>query len=297
MRDINTLSEFIRIDSQKLPTHIQIVQRDISGGSTSYADLQEIDKHDDVESIMLSGLNQEVFERFVTDYGRRFKGIYLWKCPKIVNLAPLGQLEGLEYLAIFWNQRAETLWDMARNTALRGLSFMDFSRLHRLDCLATAPSLEEVRFGAEIWDGLIVETLEPLARCRRLRMLDFSAKTLIDGRIEPLAKIPSLAKLKFPGKFFMTEQVAWLKARLGQRVACDMLAPCWTIDEPIELDGKRRDTFIVGKRKPFLSSTEDAEQIARYVAKFHALVAEYAADPSLAPPVIRVARREPKKGA
>lgn len=294
MRHIDTLAGFIRIDRSRIPTHVEIVQRDVSGGSTCYGDLSEIAKHEQAESIKLSGLNQEVFERFVADYGGRFKGIYLWKCPKIASLAPLGQLEELEYVAIFWNQRAETLWDMTRNTALRGFSFMDFSRLHHLDCLATAPSLEEVRFGDEVWNGLTVESLEPLARCKRLRTLDFSAKTIVDGRIEPLAAIPAIEWLRFPGNFFMTEQVAWLKARLGERVACQTLAPYWTIDNPLELNGKNRDTFIVGKRKPFLSSSEDAEKIAMYVAKFESLVAEYSEHPELPPPVMRFAQRVAK---
>jgi hypothetical protein len=258
--------------------------------------LRELDKHDDVESVMLAGFNQEAFERFIEDHGRRFKGIYLQASQRIASLAPLGELEDLEYFAVDWNQRAETLWDMKRNTALRGLSLMGFTRLHRLDCLATAPSLEELRFGNELWESWVLDTLEPLSRCRRLRALEFSIKKLVDGRIEPLAEIPLLEQLCFPPPFFMTEQVAWLKARLGERVVSDRLAPFVTPASPLEQDGKVFDTVIIGKRKPLLSSRDDAERIARYVARFHALVTEYTENPDLAPPVIKIARRKSKKG-
>jgi hypothetical protein len=74
---------------------------------------------------------------------------------------------------------------------------------------------------------------------------------------------------------FSTEQIAWLKAHLPSNIESKVLQPTSRIDEPLEIDGKKKDTFIIGKRKPFLSSRDDSDKIKKYIENFNRLYIWY----------------------
>ena len=294
MKNVKNLEDFKIICNNSTPLHINLVEREISGGSLSIERINTIDEFEDAESIQLSGLDQKSFEYFISNYGNRFKGIAFWKCPRISDLSPLASLTNIEFLTYFWNQRATSLWNMKRNINLRGISIYDFSRLHTLEELPTAAALEELQFGDAVWDGLVLESLSPLAKCKKLKKLTFSAKKLLDGKIEPLGAISNIREIDFPMNFFNTEQVAWLKAHLPEDVESSVLIPYNRIEEPFEIDGKKRDTFIIGKRKPFLSWEEDRKRIDGYINKFNKLVEQYRSCKDLNPPPIKYAVRKKK---
>jgi hypothetical protein len=138
--------------------------------------------------------------------------------------------------------------------------------MHDISQISASPALEELHFGDMIWVKYILNTLDPLKECTSLKNLSFTAKKILDGRIEPLASLNKLEKLSFPSNLFTTEQVAWLKAHLPQTLK---LEPYWKLDRPILLSGKRKNTFITGKRKPFLAQVEDKARIRKYVQKFN----------------------------
>src|SRR5574338_562956 len=126
--------------------------------------------------------------------------------------------------------------------------------MHYISEVADAPALEDLRFGDRVWSKYILNTLGPIGECTTLKSLAFSAKKILDGRIEPLARLRQLEHLWFPSNIFSTEQVAWLKAHLPTTVVSTVLNAYRTIDRPLRISGKEKDTWIVGKGKPFLSS-------------------------------------------
>jgi hypothetical protein len=67
---------------------------------------------------------------------------------------------------------------------------------------------------------------------------------------------------------FTTEQVAWLKAHLPNTITSKELNPYWTFEKPLTINEKVKDTFIVGKRKPFLDSVQDKARIKKYIQQF-----------------------------
>ena len=71
--------------------------------------------------ISVNGLTQDTFEYLIAHYGSQFKVINFWKCPLVHDLTALESLPGIEYIVYFWNQKAEHLWDLSRNTSLKGL--------------------------------------------------------------------------------------------------------------------------------------------------------------------------------
>jgi hypothetical protein len=251
------------------PWMLNLVLPEIGGGKATAKDLEPISERPDATAITISGLDQDTFEHFVSGYGRQFAGIHFWKCPRIADLSPLQDLPQLTHVAFYWNQRTTRLWDLSATPSLRGLHFEDFTRLNILDDLAAGSSLEELGFGNAVWVTSAYETLDPLAGLGRLRHLDFSAKHILDDRIQPLASLTALESVSFPTRLFTTEQCAWLRARLPVTATGRVLEPSMKLDKPL-VNGK--DTLIIGKRKPWLNSGKDAERIARYEAQFWQLV-------------------------
>ena len=270
---MKNLDYYLRLNSAKADpaTHLSLVQRDVSGGRISHEAIDVIAQHPEVSEITISGLKQDTFEYFVLHYGRQFKSIHFWKCPLVADLSALESLADLEYILFFWNQRAERLWDFSRTPSLKGLAFDDFTRMHDLADLEHASSLEELHFGDMIWTKYILNSLSPLAACKSLKHLDFSARKILDARIEPIASLRSLERLGFPANLFTTEQVAWLKAHLPPTVESNVLAGHWSMKHPVHVSDKDKDTVIVGKRKPLLDSARERERLDRYLSQFDAM--------------------------
>lgn len=250
---------------------------DVSGGVLETSEIDDIKNHPEIDSIRIMGLKQDTFEYFVEKYGQQFKAIYFFKNKSIKDLSILSSLQKVEFIGYFFNQGCDRLWDMNRNFALKGLSINDFSKLHSINDIVTAPNLEFFDFGNMVWDKMILDSLKPLAKTK-LKYLRFNAKKIIDNDITPIGKIMTLEELHFPTKLFEMEQIAWLTAKLD-KVKSSSLGPYHRIDKPIEWKScsgvKMKDTFIHGKGKPFLDSNIDRNRINKYVQEFEQMVDKY----------------------
>jgi len=263
--------------------HLNLVLRDVGGGRQTRQGLDAIAEVPSATALNVSGLDQAGFEYLVTRHAERLTAIHFWKCPRIVDLSPLETLPGLTHVAFYWNQRATRLWNFAKTPRLAGLSLRDFTRLPRLDDLAGATSLDDLRFGNAVWAKWEVETLAPLSGLSNLRTLNFNPKRIRDNRIEPLADVVGLTDLDFPSGLFSVSQLCWLRARLPDSVVSTVLAPFRMLRQPLEFRGKSLDVLVNGKRGPFLSSTADQLRISRLEAAFDARVTRFRADRSLSP--------------
>lgn len=248
------------------------------------SDLEAIARHPDAVGIRVMGLDQPMFERFVSRYGRQFTALHLWKCPRIEDLSPLEDLPGLSLVSIYWNQRATRLWNLAKTPDLRGLEFEDFTRLHDLDDLRRAGAIEELSFGDKVWAKAVVASLEPVGSLESLRRLSFAVRKVEDGRIQPLARLRRLEQMDCSTNLFTTEQLAWLRVHAPDTARGRVLEPIEKLNQALPNDGgSGRDVLVMGKRKPFLNSTVDADRIERYVMDYWNLVTRFRQDPSLEP--------------
>jgi hypothetical protein len=282
-----SLQELCAVNTAE-PWCIDLVQRELSGGRTTARDLDAIAARPDATALRVSGLDQKTFERLVSRHGSQFDAIYFWKSGRIADLTPLESLPQLRLVAFYVNQRTTRLWDFRRTPRLVGLQFENFTRLHALDDLRTAVTLEELHFGDALWNTSVYDSLSPLAALTSLRRLTFNARRLDDGRIQPLASLRSLQSLGFPANLFTTSQVAWLRARLPESVQSHVLGPLMPLgpiknlsDNTVtELD---KNVLVVGKRKPALSSRRDGARIQKYVDEFERLVQRFRDDPGAQP--------------
>jgi hypothetical protein len=279
----NSLVDLRRKDRADSSWLVNLVLPEISGGRLDESHLAAIGENPSARALRISGLDQAIFERLVARYGTQFSAIEFWKCPRIADLSPLEDLPDLQLVAFYWNQRATRLWNLSRSPRLTGLCFEDFTRLHDLRDLQAGVALEELEFGDAVWSTSVFESLEPLAALTGLRSLNFNAKRIDDGRIDPLGKLQRLEVLRFPPRQFTTRQVAWLRARLPASLQSASLAPLVQLERPLELGGKSRDVLLVGKRKPFLNSVTDAARIRKHVDGFVQMVDDFRRDPTLMP--------------
>jgi hypothetical protein len=262
---------------------VNLVMPKIGGGRLDESHLAAIGENPSARALRISGLDQATFERLVARYGPQFSAIEFWKCPRIADLSPLEDLPDLQLVAFYWNQCATRLWNLSRNPRLTGLCFEDFTRLHDLRDLEAGIALKELQFGDAVWSTSVFESLGPLAALGGLRSLNFNAKRIGDGRIEPLGGLTRLQALRFPPRQFTTRQVAWLRARLPTSLESAALTPVVQFERPFKLDGKDKDVLLVGKRKPFLNSVTDEVRIRKHVNEFWQMVGDFQRDPTLKP--------------
>ncbi|MFI2564963.1 hypothetical protein [Paenarthrobacter sp. NPDC018779] len=277
------LLELRRAGDAKPSGFLDLVAPQVGGGTFSPEDLSQIDAHPDATTLRISGLSQPAFERLVSSYGNQFTAIEFWKCPRIEDLTPIEDLSELRMVSFYWNQRCTHLWDLSRTPLLTALRVEDFNRLHRLDDLVAGHELKELILGDAVWDKTTFETLEPLAELTGLRRLSLLPKRIGDGRIQPLGKLTNLANLRIPFNMFTTEQIAWLRARLPETTKSEALNALLPLEKPFDIDGRSLDVLLIGKRKPWLNSEQNAARIAKHVSKFQDLVAEFRSDPTLDP--------------
>ncbi len=283
MKNLDYYIRLIHSKESDENTYLSLIQRDISGGRIARQDIDTIKQFPSVTEISISGLTQNTFEYFIENYGNQFKAITFWKCPLVSDLSKIALLDKVEYIVYFWNQRAEKLWDFSRTKSLKGFCYDDFTRMHDISEISESPSLEELHFGDAVWSKYVLNTLHPIKECTLLRNLSFSAKKILDEKIEPVANLINLDRLSFPTRLFTTEQVAWLKAHLPETIDSKVLNAYWTIDKPISMSGKNKDTFIVGKRKPFLDSVQEKAKVEKYVKLFNDLHQWYLENPKALP--------------
>lgn len=262
---------------------LNLVEAEIGGGRISKKTIDQIESNES-SSLKISGLTQETFEYFVGNYGGRFASIEFWKCPLVSDLSPLESLGDVESISYYWNQRAEKLWDMSKNTRLTRFAFEDFTRVKSLEKVSACFSLKELTFGNKVWVTQEIDSLEPLKQLNNLCKLEFYIKKVVDGKIAPISELSQLRSVDFPLHLFSTEKIAWLTSRIGDKAQSRCLAPYHKIAKPIEDGSKKKDTFIIGKRKPLLDWDQDRERILKYSEKFDALVAKYISAPNISEP-------------
>jgi len=254
-------------------TIVDAIRPEIGGGRFTPADMRKIAERPDATTLWVSGLDQTTFEELVSLHGSQFTAVSFWKCPRIADLTPLESLPNLELVSFFWNQRATRLWDLTKTPDLTGLRLEHFTRLHDLADLALGTSLVELAIQDGVWPACVFETLDPLAELRDLRSLEFGAKRIEDGRVEPLGALRGLRSLVLrPGQFTIA-QLAWLRARLPDSLQSRAVEPIW--------DMQFGDVTLNGKGGRHLDSARDAKRIQKHVDGFNRMVAEFRANPDL----------------
>lgn len=268
---------YLNIDGNSMETQLYLhaPDADITGGKIRICDIDTLAAYPQVKSVTISGLNQDTFEYFIRTYGRQLRYIYFFKNKLVADWSLLGTLPELEGVRWFSNQRITKLWDMRKNYALCAIFLLDFTRLHDLSGVETAPALEWFGFGDAVWPTSEIESLRPLLGTN-VKCIEFSGKKIRDGDISFIPYMKDLEVFHFLPNDFTTEEVAWLVAKCPS-LKGRSLKPY--VDFTLYNEGTFQDgvpaVIIVGKRKPILPVMSNHKKIESYVQKFAKLVEQY----------------------
>ena len=252
---------------------INLVQKEVDGGCISVDQIDEtIGNKPDAKTIVISGLRQDTFEYFVKTYGGQFDAISFWKNKLVGDLSPLGELKDIKFINYFFNQRATSLWNMSGNTALKGLSIYDFSRLHSIADIETAPNLEFFGIGDQVWAGMVIDSLKPVAKTN-IKHFEWCGKTVSDNDYKCLAE-SAIEVLDINPIRFTIDELTDLLALFPDMLSGSITKPYVTASI-VTKDKEDCTTYnYLCKNKKVCIVGKDDERFSKYLNDFERLLAE-----------------------
>ena len=221
------------------------------------------------EILEICGMNQESLEYFVQHYGKTYRYLSFFKCQLIRDFSPLEDLENLEEMSLYWNIRADKLWNFSKNRALKGISISDAKKLTlNPDMLKTSGTIETVCFSGSIFNNYPMESLECFTEIPTLKNLWLNKIRLNDKSLDALNRMPGLERFDFDAGMLTTEEIAWIVAKypnLSGKCLCAYNKE----------DALLNDVRVCGFRKPGLDLPQHQKRLDKYIAQFNALVEKY----------------------
>jgi len=256
----------------------------LNGGKISITQIDGLLQYPNATEVKISGLYQDTFEYFIDKFGKQFKYIHFWKCPRIEDLSPLEKLPLIEKIEFYWNQKVTHLWNLEKNKSLKELHLGDFNKINNLTGIEKSKTLKHLEFGFFIHPKFDLVSLEPLSKIENLEVLSFNAKKVPPEDYKWLTLLPNLKKLNIPLNMFKTIELAWIKARFKEPAKSAFWDATHKV-QPVknERTGKKKDTFIIGKRKPWLDSEADKIRIAKYTKEYNDMVNWFEDNPGTYP--------------
>ena len=196
------------------------------------------------------------------------KMLYIYNI-RAEDLSLISLLTNLEILALEWNSKASTLWDLSKNEKLKALSIKDFSKLIDITSLQKSKRLKLLDLSGGDSNPLKLNNLESLESLSDLKYLGLSNIKVQDESLQPISKLKGLQELEISNEF-PTEEYARLSITLPN-VKCAHFKPYIFLLSPIG----DKDTMVVGKRKPFLNSKVDKRRLEKYEEQYKVLQSKY----------------------
>lgn len=221
------------------------------------------------EILEICGMNQQSLEYFVQHYGKSYRYLSFFKCQLIQDFSPLEDLDNLEEVSLYWNIRADKLWDFNKNASLRTISISDAKKMTlNPELLKTSNVLETVCFSGSIFNNYPMESLECFAGMPALKHLWLNNIRLNNKSLDALKSMPALERFDFDAGMFTTEEIAWIVAKHP-----DLSGKCLCAYN--KEDALLNDVRVCGFRKPGLDLPQHQKRLDKYIAQFNALVEKY----------------------
>jgi hypothetical protein len=184
----------------------------------------------------------------------------------ITDLSPLRRCKRLRHLALRDNTRLASLTGL-EGLPLESLILQETRRLTDLGPVKTLRKLRHFEFGGGMGKPYLADSLEPLSELPHLERLHLLNMRVKRKGLTPLAKCRKLRVLELPN-MFPVEEFALLAAKLP-RTKCDLFAP-WV---PSTVPGA--NVMITGRRMPFLHTKRDRARVRKYEERFEQLRAKF----------------------
>ena len=222
------------------------------------------------EILEISGMNQASLEYFVQHYGKTYRYLSFFKCQLIQDFSPLEDLDNLEEVSLYWNIRADKLWDFSKNASLRTISISDAKKMTlNPELLKTSNVMENVSFSGSIFNNYSMESLACFADMPALKHLQLNNIRLNNKSLDALKSMPALERFDFDAGMLTTEEIAWIVAKYPE-----LSGKCLCAYNNKE-DALLNDVRVCGFRKPGLDLPQHQKRLDKYIAQFNALVEKY----------------------
>ena len=226
----------------------------------------EMSKGKNKKVIELCGMEQKSFEYFVEKYGETYEFLSFFKCQLISDFSPLEKLKKIEGIRIYWNIRANTLWDMSQNPKLEYLNIKDTKKIaYNPVILQKAKYLKFIEFHGDIFSPYPMQSLEWMRGMSSLENVKLHLIKLEDRSTDILKAMPSLKRFDFPAGMFTTEEIAYMCAKYPH-ISGQSLRAYNTEDAMLN------DIRVCGYRKPGLDLPKGQARLDKYIKEFDALV-------------------------
>ena len=221
------------------------------------------------EIMEICGMNQQSLEYFVQHYGKSYRYLSFFKCQLIQDFSPLEDLDNLEEVSLYWNIRADKLWNFSKNHSLRTISVSDAKKMTlNPELLKTSNVMETVCFSGSIFNNYPMESLECFTGMPALKQLWLNNIRLNNKNLDALKNMPALERFDFDAGMLTTEEIAWIVAKypnLSGKCLCAYNKE----------DALLNDVRVCGFRKPGLDLPLHQNRLDKYIAQFNALVEKY----------------------
>lgn len=209
------------------------------------------------------GANEKTFDALCMELSVKIAVFYEMRVP---DLSGLQNISGLEHLAIIWNSKMTDLEPLSHLNNLKTLALVDTPKAHDLQPISRLQELRGFAFSGSptLSSKNIAKSLEPLAALPHLKEMQLTGLKIENDGLRPVARCQVLKTLSVSNTFD-TEDYAFLAAKMPNTTCSHFSA---TVRVQGSAIGAGIDTMVVGRRKPFLNSQEDAERIRRYEAAF-----------------------------
>lgn len=225
------------------------------------------------EILEICGMNQASLEYFVQHYGKTYRYLSFFKCQLIQDFSPLEDLTNLEEVSLYWNIRADRLWNMERNVSLRSINISDAKRITlKPELLKTSKVMENVIISGSIFNNYPMESLDCFSGMPALKHLWLNNIRLNDKNMDVLKTLSALERFDFDAGMLTTEEIAWIVAKYP-----DLSGKCLCAYN--EEDALLNDVRVCGFRKPGLDLPQHQKRLDKYVAQFNDLVEKYRKEP------------------
>ncbi|MEO1639773.1 MAG: hypothetical protein AAFU41_11065 [Pseudomonadota bacterium] len=191
-----------------------------------------------------------------------FKGL------RTTTISPLLKLTQLRMLSLWWVQKLADISPLA-GMDLEVLVLDDIRNNQDIAAVGEIAGLRALTVSGAMHNDHKIASLLPLTQLDNLEELKFIAMKLDDDTLRPLAECPALRDAQLANTY-PTEDYAYLTAKRP-----DLRSTALAAYQPA---GQGKEVMVTGRRKPFLHLEKDAERLAKYQAKWDALVAGFAAD-------------------
>ena len=164
-------------------------------------------------------------------------------------------MSNLEEVNLYWNIRADNLWDFSKNTALKSILITDAKKMtFNPDKVKTSSVLEDVWFAGGMFDNYPVESLDAFTGMPALKRLRLHNIRLNRKNLEALSAMPALERFDFDAGMLTTEEIAWIVAKYPH-LSGDSLCAYNTEDAVMN------DVRVCGFRKPGLDLPQHRKRL------------------------------------